>query len=84
MQLDFLARREGIPFVALKGAALHALGVYDVGDRPMADIDLLVAQIDFETMTRLLKECDYEATFATWRHQLRVATSKRSYSCQSW
>ena len=44
--LDTLARREGVAMTALKGAALHALGVYRAGQRPMADVDLLVRDSD--------------------------------------
>lgn len=36
----FLSR--GIPVQALKGAALHQDGLYRAGERPMADLDLLV------------------------------------------
>jgi putative nucleotidyltransferase-like protein len=41
-RLDESTGRRGIPAMALKGAALHALGLYSAGDRPMADVDLLV------------------------------------------
>lgn len=33
---------QGIPAQALKGAALHFEGLYHAGERPMADLDLLV------------------------------------------
>src|SRR5688572_23487651 len=36
-QFDALARREGVAMTALKGVALHALGLYRAGERPMAD-----------------------------------------------
>ena len=36
--------RPGIALVPLKGAALHAMGIYAAGERPMADVDLLVRE----------------------------------------
>src|SRR5262249_26136099 len=44
--IDVEARALGVGIVKLKGAALLDLGVYDVGERPMADIDLLVRRHD--------------------------------------
>ena len=69
-RIDSCARSEGIALVALKGAALHGLGVYEEGERPMADVDLLVRGADTNAITRLLGECDYDVTFKTWRHHL--------------
>lgn len=69
-RIDLRARRAGIALVALKGAALHKRGLYEAGERPMADIDLLVHEPDLEPMTRLLDDCDYDLTFTTWRHRL--------------
>jgi len=39
-RIDERGAPEGIAAVALKGAALHAIGLYAIGERPMADIDL--------------------------------------------
>lgn len=69
-RIDEGARHREIPIVALKGTALHRLGVYQAGERPMADIDLLVHSSDANATTRLLEECDYKVTFRTWRHDL--------------
>jgi Uncharacterised nucleotidyltransferase len=69
-RIDSKARGEGIAVVALKGVSLHARGIYEAGERPMADIDLLVKDADVEAMTRLLETCDFEVTFTTWRHRL--------------
>jgi hypothetical protein len=41
-QLDAKARVAAVGFVPLKGMALHAAGIYVAGERPMADVDLLV------------------------------------------
>jgi Uncharacterised nucleotidyltransferase len=40
--IDQLLRARGIAGLALKGSALHAEGIYRPGERPMADVDLLV------------------------------------------
>jgi hypothetical protein len=69
-EIDSRARREGVTLVALKGAALHRLGVYEAGQRPMADVDLLVRDIDVDATTRLLSACEYDLTLTTWRHYL--------------
>jgi hypothetical protein len=68
--IDLNARRQGVPLVALKGAELHRLGIYEAGERPMADLDLLVSNANLSATTRLLKDCGYELTFTTWRHYL--------------
>jgi hypothetical protein len=72
-RIDSSARREGIMLVALKGAALHRRGICKAGERPMADIDLLVRGADAEATTRLLADYDFDVTFTTWRHQLLEA-----------
>lgn len=66
--LDGTTRAASIPAVALKGAALYSLGVYRPGQRPMADIDLLVRKEDVEVTTRLLEGLGYRMTQAYWRH----------------
>jgi hypothetical protein len=68
--IDLRARREGMALVALKGAALHAAGIYAAGERPMGDIDLLIREGDGKTTARLLDVCGYVASFATRRHQV--------------
>jgi hypothetical protein len=68
--IDSHARSEGVAVVALKGASLLKRGIYAAGERPMADIDLLVRAADVGAVTRLLTNCGFELTFSTWRHQL--------------
>ena len=68
--IDHEARRAGIALVALKGAALHARGVYQCGERPMADVDLLVKESEAEAAVLMLENCGYARTFTTWRHVL--------------
>ena len=68
MRIDAGARAAGFPVVALKGAALHAEGIYAPGERPMADIDLLVREADVAAAGALLQELGYVASFAQWKH----------------
>jgi hypothetical protein len=68
--IDSQARLEGVALVALKGAALHASGIYTAGQRPMGDIDLLIRNDDAKAVARVLDACGYEAAFTTHRHQV--------------
>jgi hypothetical protein len=69
-QIDALARDAGLAVTPLKGAALHALGIYAAGDRPMADIDLLIDADDIDAATRLMQETGYVQSFDHWRHRV--------------
>jgi hypothetical protein len=68
-EIDSRARTRGIALVALKGAALHAHGVYAPGERPMADVDLLVAEPDVPRASQLLTELGFCAGPVTWKHR---------------
>jgi hypothetical protein len=57
--LDACATASKVPVLALKGAALHAMELYAAGERPMADIDLLVRPIDAEKIAATLKSLGY-------------------------
>ncbi|EIL97248.1 MULTISPECIES: nucleotidyltransferase family protein [Rhodanobacter] len=69
-RIDAGARARGIALVALKGSALHALGLYAPGDRPMADIDLLVRAEDAAPAIALLQELGYVESFVAWKHRV--------------
>jgi hypothetical protein len=77
-RIDTQSRDQGIAVVPLKGAALYANGIYAAGDRPMADIDLLVQAVNTNAMTQLLVGCGFEVTFASWRHQLFEPALKKT------
>jgi hypothetical protein len=66
--IDDRAQAQGLAIVALKGAALHALGVYAPGGRPMADIDLLVRPADAGRAAQILVSLGYLQTGAVWKH----------------
>ncbi len=67
--IDQSARSAGIAVVALKGTALQRAGVYAPGERPMADIDLLVHPADIDTAVALLLALSYRDAGATWKHR---------------
>ncbi|WP_158883557.1 nucleotidyltransferase family protein [Rhodanobacter sp. L36] len=69
-RVDESARDASLSLVALKGSALHALGIYTPGERPMADIDLLVRECDVNVAIRLLLDLGYVESFVQWKHRV--------------
>jgi hypothetical protein len=67
--IDTRAKARGLVLVALKGAALHAQGLYEPGVRPMADLDLLAAPEQIAQSGQLLAELGFELTLETVKHQ---------------
>jgi Uncharacterised nucleotidyltransferase len=67
--IDEHSRSAGIAIVALKGAALQMAGVYAAGERPMADLDLLVHPADAESAVAVLLALSYRDAGTTWKHQ---------------
>jgi hypothetical protein len=79
--IDANARATGLALVALKGAALHALGLYAPGERPMADIDLLVRPDDLDAATHLLQDMGYVHSFDNWRHRVFIPANGEPPHC---
>jgi hypothetical protein len=73
ISVDDAGREAGIPLVALKGVALHEMQLYSPGDRPMADIDLLVREPDSQRAARMLEQLGFRVTHTTRRHQVFAA-----------
>lgn len=69
-RIDADARAAGLALVPLKGSALHALGIYAPGERPMADIDLLVHEDGAAAAIELLLQLGYVESFAQWKHRV--------------
>ena len=69
-RIDAKSRRLGLATVPLKGAALHALGLYSAGQRPMADIDLLVREQDAARTRRMLEALGFGQTYVTWKNSI--------------
>lgn len=68
--LDERARAAGIAVLPLKGAALHALGIYSAGERPMSDVDLLVREEQAAGCSELLAGMKFRETYRTWKHRV--------------
>ena len=68
--IDNRAREARIGLIALKGAALHASGVYSVGERPMSDIDLLVRDEQSQGAVQLIEALGFHESHATWKHRV--------------
>ncbi|MHB8817174.1 MAG: nucleotidyltransferase family protein, partial [Steroidobacteraceae bacterium] len=68
-QIDERARSAGIVVIALKGAALHAAGLYAAGERPMADLDLLTHPADADAAVAVLLALSFRDAGTTWKHQ---------------
>lgn len=69
-RIDASACAAGLAMTPLKGAALHALECYAPGERPMADIDLLVEENALDAATGLIQDIGYVASFDSWRHRV--------------
>jgi hypothetical protein len=69
-RIDGNARQAQLPVVALKGAALYRLGVYSGGERPMADLDLLVTPADEPAARELLLALGYLDTSVSWNNRV--------------
>jgi hypothetical protein len=68
--IDRQTRAAGVAVTALKGAALHQLGLYEAGDRPMADVDLLVRPGDAQRTAALLESLGFRQTIETWKERV--------------
>jgi Uncharacterised nucleotidyltransferase len=64
------AYEAGLPVTALKGAALHELGLYEPGDRPMADVDLLVRPADAQRAADLLVSLGFRQSVESWKERV--------------
>jgi hypothetical protein len=71
-RVDAAIREAGVAAIALKGAALHAIGLYAAGDRPMADIDLLVRPADAKRTARMLEVLGFYESSATWKERVFI------------
>ena len=70
LSIDRKALQAGVAVTALKGAALHELGLYASGDRPMADVDLLVRPVNVARTTALLTSLGFRQSEKTWKERV--------------
>ncbi len=69
-RIDAVTRERKVGCVALKGAAIRGLGLYRPGERPMGDVDLLVADRDLRSIAAAMADIDYAEAFTTDRHRV--------------
>ena len=75
-------RRYGIPVQALKGAALHVEGLYQRGQRPMADLDLLTSPQHLVRASEILETLGLHESLRTFKHRVfqeSVTATARSF-----
>jgi hypothetical protein len=70
VRIDAAMREHGVACVALKGAALRALELYRPGERPMGDVDLLVASSDLRRVAAAMADTDYVEAYSVQRHRV--------------
>jgi hypothetical protein len=76
--IDRLTRRHGVAAMALKGAALHSIGLYAGGERPMADVDVLVRPQDAERTARLIESLGFHESHTSWRERVFTPIDDRA------
>jgi hypothetical protein len=70
LSIDQKALQTGVAVTALKGSALHELGLYAAGDRPMADVDLLVRPVDMARTVAMLTSLGFRQTEESWKERV--------------
>lgn len=78
LQIDRLTRQQGVAAMALKGAALHSIGLYTGGERPMADVDLLVRPQDAERTGRLIESLGFRESHTNWKERVFTPVDDRA------
>src|ERR1700722_1621186 len=78
LSIDRKTREAGVALTPLKGAALHELGLYAAGDRPMADIDLLVRPADAQRTVALLVLSGFRQSSQTWKERIFTAIDEHA------
>jgi hypothetical protein len=68
--LDEALRVTGVAAVPLKGAALCAAGLYGPGERPMADLDILVRTDDIGAASAVLGALGFNESQRLWKNRL--------------
>jgi hypothetical protein len=69
-RIDSVLRQRGIACVVLKGGALRALDLYGRGERPMGDIDLLIAHGDSPAIAAAMTDIGYVEAPEKERHRI--------------
>jgi hypothetical protein len=68
--IEVRAREARVALVPLKGAALHAMGIYVAGERPMADLDLFVREEQSQGAAEVFAGLGLRESYRTWKHRV--------------
>jgi hypothetical protein len=79
--LDRETRRANIACVPLKGSALLALGLHGKGERPMSDVDVLVAPEHSDSLAAVLRSMGYASKFSMQRHAIFAPKDCKTPQC---
>ena len=80
VEIDSAAHEQNVGLIALKGLALHWLGVYEAGERPMADLDLLVESTAWRSAQELLESLGFQEVERSWKNsEFERAAAKRTF-----
>lgn len=60
----------GIPYIPLKGSAVRSLGVYQPGERPQSDVDLLLHSDHLAAARGALETLGYQFLYSSRRHDV--------------
>lgn len=74
-QLGTGFKQAGVAAVPLSGAALHALGLYSSGERPMADLNILIKERDLERTAQLLRSLGLAQLASSWKERTFAGVS---------
>jgi hypothetical protein len=70
--LDQVLTRHGIAYVPLKGSALRRFNLYQPGERPQSDIDVLLHADELPAARAPLESLGYRFLYASRRHEVYV------------
>jgi hypothetical protein len=77
-RIDAGANEAGVAALALKGPALHALGLYRPGERPMADVDLLVRPGAVDAAAAVLQSLGFRQVKQSWKERVFAPGEERT------
>jgi hypothetical protein len=67
--VDEQLRAVEVPAVALKGSALYGAELYGPGERPMADVDILVRPRDLECASGVIEGLGFQESLRFWKNR---------------
>ena len=79
-RIDLHARSQGVALVGLKGTALYNMKLYRAGERPMADVDLLVRPRDRDTATAVLHALGFSESAVNVRHRVFTPANREVHA----